>query len=711
MKHCTPIPNPFVRKHSRFPRGRGAALGAWMMLAAACSPVCRADSGDLTEYLTLGQRACAGLALGVFADVDANGTWETFVVFNTIHGEAYGVPAVGTTYGDKTYFYSGIESYCAGSAPYETGRFSVWFVDATAPSFVPNNPATWTYKSVAGVRLFTDSDDMAIREGAALYRQVSAYTEHGQGGTLVGSYTHLLYEAATQYQDCEFASAAGIKEIYVRSDSAENGIESFVILSAVPGRPVITAQPQSQTVVAGNDATFSVAATSASPMTYDWRFNGASMAGETNTTLVRPAVRPADAGDYTVVVSNAVGSVTSAVAVLTVTCPAPFFVVQPSSQAAVAGHTVTLCVGAVCADWYQWRFNGSPISGATNSCYSLVNIQPPNAGNYTVVVTNRQGVVTSAVAVITVSYELVTRVNGGGVARKSPGQSTYLPGSTVLLTALPMDAWVFTGWTGDASGLDYETQLVLNTNKYVTANFTSTIPDLIVDNLTRSATFTPTSAWLTNTDLSAYAHSYRYTRVNSSGDYALYRPDLPRTGYYDVYLWYPDVGEQAATNAVVAIYSGDGARTNLVEVDQTRSAGFWRPLVPDIVFPSRKRAWWFAEGKDGFVGLVDARPSLGGEKILARWLLADAVKWVWSTQQGMQPCLGACTLASNRMTLTWQAEADETYRVQYKTNLPDTAWTTLPGDVLARDTTATKTDTTLGNAKQRYYRVLLLTSP
>ena len=86
----------------------------------------------------------------------------------------------------------------------------------------------------------------------------------------------------------------------------------------VVGSVNITAQPQSQSVVAGGNVSFSITASGTAPLRYQWRFNGANLSGATNTSLGLTGVQPANAGNYTVVVTNSAGSATSAVAVLTV---------------------------------------------------------------------------------------------------------------------------------------------------------------------------------------------------------------------------------------------------------------------------------------------------------------------------------------------------------------------------------------------------------
>jgi glucose/arabinose dehydrogenase len=85
--------------------------------------------------------------------------------------------------------------------------------------------------------------------------------------------------------------------------------------------PVITNQPQSISVPQGNQASFSVTATGTPPLSYQWRKNTVNIPGATNATYTIPSVVPADAGNYSVVVSNTAGSVPSNDAVLIVTSP------------------------------------------------------------------------------------------------------------------------------------------------------------------------------------------------------------------------------------------------------------------------------------------------------------------------------------------------------------------------------------------------------
>ncbi len=83
--------------------------------------------------------------------------------------------------------------------------------------------------------------------------------------------------------------------------------------------PVITLQPASRTNVAGTTASFGVAASGDLPIAYQWFFNGNTVPGATTYSYSRANVQSVDAGNYSVVISNSFGSVTSLVAALTVT--------------------------------------------------------------------------------------------------------------------------------------------------------------------------------------------------------------------------------------------------------------------------------------------------------------------------------------------------------------------------------------------------------
>src|SRR5262249_3673145 len=87
------------------------------------------------------------------------------------------------------------------------------------------------------------------------------------------------------------------------------------------GTPTVTQQPSPLTVSQGGTATFIVGAAGDPPLSFQWRFKGASIVGATTSSYSVSGATPADAGTYDAVVSNKHGSVTSAAALLTVLIP------------------------------------------------------------------------------------------------------------------------------------------------------------------------------------------------------------------------------------------------------------------------------------------------------------------------------------------------------------------------------------------------------
>lgn len=191
----------------------------------------------------------------------------------------------------------------------------------------------------------------------------------------------------------------------------------FEISGPAVSLPIITRQPVSQTVAAGQSVTFSVAASSAT--TYQWQKGGVNIAGATSAALTITNAQPIDAGSYTVVVANPTGNVPSQSAVLTVTTSgggtgvAPVVIASPESVHVSVGNTVALAVVAsgTPAPGYQWYRNNLPIVGQTDAQLTLSNVTTSNAGNYTVVASNTQGSATSAAGIVTITSGVSSRLS------------------------------------------------------------------------------------------------------------------------------------------------------------------------------------------------------------------------------------------------------------------------------------------------------------
>lgn len=176
---------------------------------------------------------------------------------------------------------------------------------------------------------------------------------------------------------------------------------SLTVIVAV--KPAITTQPANQTVIQGQNATFSVTATGTAPLAYQWSFNDVNISGATASSYTIDSAQTDNAGSYAVVVTNVAGTVTSSTATLTVNVP-PSITTQPVSQIVDQGQNATFSVAAAGTAplSYQWTFNGADIAGATATSYTVSSAQADNAGSYAVVVTNVAGTVTSSTATLTV---------------------------------------------------------------------------------------------------------------------------------------------------------------------------------------------------------------------------------------------------------------------------------------------------------------------
>lgn len=128
-----------------------------------------------------------------------------------------------------------------------------------------------------------------------------------------------------------------------------------LLASVINAQPVVTTQPASQLVFAGQAVSLNVVAQGGQPMSYQWILNGKNLVGQTNAVLNFPTVSANDAGNYTVRIGNAFGSVTSS--------PPAMLIVGPSTgnQISGIGGSVTFDVGSSFGSTYQyqWQHNGT----------------------------------------------------------------------------------------------------------------------------------------------------------------------------------------------------------------------------------------------------------------------------------------------------------------------------------------------------------------
>jgi hypothetical protein len=177
------------------------------------------------------------------------------------------------------------------------------------------------------------------------------------GGAISGSATSTLTLSQTTTNN------AGNYLVVISNSygSVTSSAATLTILSP----PVIFGQPVSLTLNCGSLASFSVGAAGTAPLAYQWQINGSNLtdggaiSGSQTSGLTLNPVTSANAGSYLAVVTNLYGSVTSAVAVLSVTLPGPL----PLSAMATPPSLILLNWNAVPGQLYQVQYTGDLSSG------------------------------------------------------------------------------------------------------------------------------------------------------------------------------------------------------------------------------------------------------------------------------------------------------------------------------------------------------------
>jgi hypothetical protein len=198
------------------------------------------------------------------------------------------------------------------------------------------------------------------------------------------------------------------------SQSPTEDFGIFALSGAVmPPQALIIEQPLPVTnTVPSEAAVFSVVAMGAPPLAYQWYFSAsgatgsfAPLAGQSGPDLTLPGPANANAGSYCVVVTNTYGAVTSLTATLSL-FRAPVIVQQPEPASATlfGGQSLSLSAAADAAlpVYYSWTQNGVPIPGGTNAVFAFSPLEVADSGDYSLIVSNAFGVVTSSVVSLTV---------------------------------------------------------------------------------------------------------------------------------------------------------------------------------------------------------------------------------------------------------------------------------------------------------------------
>ncbi len=225
--------------------------------------------------------------------------------------------------------------------------------------------------------------------------------------------------------------------------------------------PVITTQPQSQTITLGQSVTFSASASGTPTPTFQWHRDGNALNGETGKSYTFTPTLADNGASFTLVATNSAGSVASDMAILTVKEPtstdiAPSITAQPKDQKISEGENASFSVTATGSPspTFQWRKNGQAISGATSAFYTHNKASlTDNSAKFDVVVTNKAGSATSNAATLTVTAPVSLEITQQPAPVKvTAGKSATF---TVKATGNPTPSYQ---WQRDSEAIDGATQ-------------------------------------------------------------------------------------------------------------------------------------------------------------------------------------------------------------------------------------------------------------
>ena len=286
------------------------------------------------------------------------------------------------------YYFPGATGWAStfGGRPTECLRY---------PLFIIVQPQSQTNNAGAAVTLLVT----AIGSAQISYQWQKNGTDLVDGGSVSGATNSTL--TITSISDSDAASYCVVLTNLYGSVTTSNAVLTVIT------QPGITAQPTNVLVLPGVNATFGVSLSGTAPFRYQWRFNGTNLLNATNALYSILLIGTNNAGNYSVVITNAVGSATSSNAALTV-------VLSPKSQTNYAGSTAMFTATTYGPESmnYQWQKNGTTLvedgrlSGTTNSTVTIASVSDADAASYSAVVSDSTGSVTTFNAVLTVNNHI-----------------------------------------------------------------------------------------------------------------------------------------------------------------------------------------------------------------------------------------------------------------------------------------------------------------
>lgn len=405
-----------------------------------------------------------------------------------------------------------------------------------------------------------------------------SYQWQSNGANIVGA-TNNTYSIG--------AATAGDSGTYcvVVSNLIGTCTSSNAVLEVSSCPPMIITQPLAQIACVATGAEFVASGSGSLPLSAQWQLNGTNIPGATNLNYSIASVAISNAGVYNLVLSNVYGVSTSSSAILTLLdCgpepngAPPQVQIEPTNFIACVGELASFTAQAAGTPpfTYQWVFNGTNISGATNSNYTP-SAGLGNSGAYTVIAANIYGIASNECELVVTNCE----AGGGGTCgtnfppliETAPTNQTVCSGDPVMFSVSAIGTpslsyqWSFAGVnipgatntnfspsTSVGNGGSY-TVTVGNTcgTASATANLTITDPSAPVTICTEPPT-----------NISVYAGENAIFRVGQCGGCPVTYQWF-KAGYGNLIDGYGNVqGGQNATMTLASVSSNDNGTYSVI---------------------------------------------------------------------------------------------------------------------------------------------------
>jgi hypothetical protein len=336
----------------------------------------------------------------------------------------------------------------------------------------------------------------------------------------------------------------------------------------VEDAPAIQLHPQPGFFAVGTDVVFTVSASGAPTLRYQWQKNNRNFPSADSPTLTIPNAQAATAGSYRVIVSNDVGRTTSKPATARVLIP-PTITADPQSVTIFQGETATFTVRATGTAPFTYRWFKGTTQVSTAATLRLTNVSLDKAGDYHVVVSNPVGSATSADATLTVEQVPTPTITTVTPTRGPIGTKIVIFGSqlrfvrSVTINNLAMPFVVINNGelmatipSGATTGL-----IRVRSLGGIAASSSSfqIISDPINDNFQDSMILTGT---IQNTRVDTEDYTSQIGEPNHAGFFAShsawYRWIAPTTGLYEIRT------RTTTFDTILAIYTGNSIESLLL---------------------------------------------------------------------------------------------------------------------------------------------------